>query len=102
MGKILAGKISDIPIGKMLMINSKGKKFLVANIDGNYFAMDDSCTHQKASLSAGTLKNSTVTCPWHGATWDCKTGKMIDFVSKLRNLHTYKVTIESDNVVVNI
>ena len=100
MGKILAGKTSDIPPGKMLKVSSNGKDILVANVDGNYFAMDDTCTHQGASLSEGTLEESTVTCPWHGSTWDCKTGKLMEFATKLKDLGSYKVAVESDSVFV--
>jgi len=100
MGKILAGKTSEIPPGKILKVESEGKTILVANVDGNYFATDDTCTHQGASLSEGTMEGSTVTCPWHGSTWDCKTGKLIQFASQLNDLASYKVTVESDSVFV--
>ena len=100
MGKILAGKTSDIPPGKMLKVSSNGKEILVANMDGKYFAMDDTCTHKGASLSEGTLEGSTVTCPWHGSTWDCKTGKFMDFATKLKDLASYKVAVESDSVFI--
>lgn len=100
MGKILAGKTSDIPQGKMVKVESEGKAILVANVDGNYFAMDDICTHKGANLSGGTLEDSTVTCPWHGSTWDCKTGKLITFATQLNDLASYKVLVESDSVFV--
>jgi len=100
MGKILAGKTSDIPPGKMLKVESGGKAILVANVDGNYIAMDDTCTHQGASLAEGTIEGSTLTCPWHGSTWDCKTGKLIDFASQLKDLRSYTVIVESDSVFV--
>lgn len=100
MGKILAGKTLDIPQGKMLKVSSNGKEILVANVDGKYFAMDDTCTHSGASLSEGTLEGATVTCPWHGSTWDCKTGKLMDFATKLKDLASYKVAVESDSVFI--
>ena len=100
MGKILVGKTSDIPSGKMIMVSTDGKDILVTNVDGNYYAMDDTCTHAGASLSEGSLDGSTVTCPWHGSTWDCKTGKMIAFGVQLKGLSSYKVMVESDNVFV--
>jgi nitrite reductase/ring-hydroxylating ferredoxin subunit len=100
MGKILAGKTSDIPQGKMLKVSSNGKEILVANVDGKYFAMDDTCTHSGASLSEGTLEGATVTCPWHGSTWDCKTGKLMDFATKIKDLASYKVAVESDSVFI--
>ncbi len=100
MGKILAGKTSEIPPGKIVKVEAEGKVILVANVDGNYFAMDDVCTHQGASLSEGTIEGSTLTCPWHGSTWDCKTGKLFAFASQLNDLASYKVVVESDSVFV--
>jgi len=100
MGKILAGKTSEIPPGKMIKVESGGKGILVANVDGNYFAMDDTCTHQGASLSEGTIEGSTVSCPWHGSTWDCKTGRLMDFATKLNDLSSYKTIVEADSVFI--
>ena len=102
MGKILVGKVSDITSGKMVMVSTDGKDILVTNVNGNYYAMDDTCTHAGASLSEGSLDGSTVTCPWHGSTWDCKTGKLIAFGAQLKDLSSYKVTVESDEIFVEV
>mgnify|MGYP001185361181 FL=1 len=100
MGKILVGKTSDIPSGKMVMVSADGRDILVTNVDGNYYAMDDTCSHAGASLSEGSLNGSTLVCPWHGSTWDCKTGKMIEFGVQLNDLSSHKVIIESDEIFV--
>ena len=100
MGKILAGKVSDITSGKMIKLEADGKDILVTNVDGNYYAMDDTCAHAGASLVEGSLDSSTIICPWHGATWDCKTGKMVKFGVQLKDLISYNVTVESDDVFV--
>ncbi len=102
MGKIIAGKISDIPPGKMIKISVDGKDAMVDNIDGDFCAMDDSCTHSGASLSEGSLEGCTVTCGWHKAEFDCKTGKLVKFPAKINNLASYDVTVESDNVFVEM
>ncbi len=59
MGKILVNKTSDVPPGEILKVESQGKEILVANENGNYFAIDDTCTHHGASLSEGILEGST-------------------------------------------
>jgi nitrite reductase/ring-hydroxylating ferredoxin subunit len=102
MGKIIAGKVSDIPTGKMIKISVDGKDVMVANIDGDFCAMDDSCTHSGSSLSEGSLEGCTVTCGWHKAEFDCKTGKLVKFPAKIRDLASYNVTVESDNVFVEM
>ncbi len=102
MGKIIAGKISDIPPGKMIKVSIDGKDVLVANIDGKYCATDDTCTHSGSSLSEGKLDGCTITCGWHGAQFDCKTGKLEKFPAKIRDLVSYNVVVESENVFVEM
>lgn len=102
MGKIIAGKTSDILPGKMIKVSIDGRDILVANIDGKYYATDDSCTHSGSSLSEGKLKGRTITCGWHAAEFDCKTGKLMKFPAKIRDLTSYNIVVESGNVFVEI
>jgi nitrite reductase/ring-hydroxylating ferredoxin subunit len=98
MGKIIAGKIADVPPGKMIKVSIDGKEIMVANVDGTYCAMDDSCTHSGSSLSEGKLDGCNVICGWHGAQFDCKTVKLVKFPAKIRDVTSYNVSIESDNI----
>ena len=100
MARILVGKTTEVMPGQMKKVLVDENEVVVINIDGNYYAMDDTCAHAGASLAEGSLDNSIITCPWHGATWDCKTGKMIKFGVQLKDLAPYKVTVESDEVFV--
>jgi 3-phenylpropionate/trans-cinnamate dioxygenase ferredoxin component len=98
MGKIIVGKTTDIPPGKMQKVAADGKEILVVNIDGNFYAMNDTCTHAGASLSEGSLDGQILTCGWHGAKFDCKTGNLSAFPAKIKNLQSYKVIVESGNI----
>ncbi len=102
MGKIIIGKTTDIPSGKMQKVTADGKDILIANMDGSFYAIDDTCTHSGASLSEGTLDGSIITCGWHGAKFDCKTGKLAAFPAKIKDLHSYKVIIESGNIFLEV
>lgn len=102
MVKIIAGKTTDITPGKMIKVSVDGREILVANIDGVYCATDDSCTHSGASLSEGKLENGVVTCGWHAAQFDCKTGKLVKFPAKIRDLTSYKISVESDDVFIEV
>lgn len=102
MGKIIIGKASDFTPGKIQKVTIDGKDVLVANIDGNYYAVNDTCTHSGASLSEGSLDGHIITCGWHGAKFDCKTGKLSEFPVKIKDLNSYKVLVESENIFVEI
>jgi len=61
MGKIIVGKVADIPAGKMQKVTVDGKEILVMNIDGHFYAINDTCTHAGASLAEGTLDGPILT-----------------------------------------
>lgn len=102
MSRAIAGKVSDLSDGKLHKVSVDGKEILVVNIDGDYFAINDTCTHAGASLSEGKLDDSIVTCGWHGAQFNCKTGNLEKFPAKINNLQYYKVFVESDDVVIEV
>lgn len=100
MDKVIVGTTSELTPGKMKKVSVDGKEVLVVNLDGNYYAIDDTCTHMGASLSEGQLEGSTITCGWHGANFDCKSGKLEKFAAKINDLKSYNVVIESDDIFV--
>ena len=102
MGKIIVGKTTDIPPGKMIKVSIDGRDILVANIDNNFCATDDTCTHSGSSLSEGKLDGCVITCGLHAAQFDCKTGKLVKFPAKIRDLTSYNVTVESENIFVEM
>ena len=96
----MIGKVSEIPPGKMQKVSVDGKDVLVTNVDGKFFAMDDTCTHAGASLSEGQIEGPTLTCGWHGAKFDCPSGKLEKFPAKINDLQAYDVIIESEDLFV--
>ena len=100
MGRFFVCRTTEITPGQMKKVSVDENEILVTNIDGNYFAIDDTCTHAGATLSEGKLEDSTITCDWHGAKFDCKNGKLIKFPGEINDLESYKVIIESDDVFV--
>ena len=102
MAKVVVGKKADIQNGKMVHVEVGGKDILVANIEGNFYAMGDICTHAGANLHEGELEGKVVTCPWHGSKWDVTTGKLIAFPAKIRDEEAYKVIVEGDTVYVDV
>ena len=102
MTKIIAGKTAEFLPGKLAKVSSDGKDILIANVDGNYFALDDTCPHAGASLSEGKLEGCTLICGWHGAQFDCSNGKLVKFPAKINDLKSYNVVIESDDLYVEV
>lgn len=69
--------VKEIPAGKMKHIEIDRKEVAIANINGKYYAFDDRCGHSSARLSMGVINGNIVTCPFHGAQFDCTTGRKV-------------------------
>ena len=100
MERIFVGRTTDIISGQMKKISSDENEIVIININGDYFAIDDTCTHAGGSISEGKLDDSTIICDWHGAQFDCKNGKLLKFPAKINDLKSYKIVIESDKIFV--
>ncbi len=98
MTKFLVGSISDLKDGQLTNITAGGKEIVVGNVAGNYFAMDNVCSHAGAELHEGELDGKELKCPWHGAKWDITTGNLIWFPQDLKKLTSYKTVVE-DNML---
>ena len=72
------GKTTDVGIGQMRAFVADGAKVSVANVGGQFYAFDDTCTHQGCSLADGELEGTTVTCPCHGSEFDVRTGAVLE------------------------
>ena len=76
-GFVKVARIEDVAIGGGKMVEVGGKKIAIFNVDGNYYAIDNTCTHKGGPLSEGGLDGKEVTCPWHGAVFDVTTGEVL-------------------------
>jgi 3-phenylpropionate/trans-cinnamate dioxygenase ferredoxin component len=70
---ILVGRPEDIPLGEAVRVDAE-VPIAVFNVDGELLAIDDTCTHQDASLADGWLEGCAVECPLHAACFDLRTG----------------------------
>jgi nitrite reductase/ring-hydroxylating ferredoxin subunit len=92
-GEVLPGTSKQIAI--------QGRTLGMFNIDGSFFAIDDSCTHRGAPLSEGECEGKEVTCPWHGARFNVETGAYLS-PPAARGVTCYKVQVVGDEVQVEL
>src|SRR5436309_11296711 len=68
---------NDIAPGQARLVNVRGKEIALFNIEGNFFALENACTHEEGPLAEGDIEGHEVTCPWHGARFDIRTGEVL-------------------------
>jgi len=95
-------QVEGIPVGKMIGAEVAGERVLIANVDGELFAMRARCNHMGGPLDRGTLEKNVVTCPLHGSKWDVKTGLLVQFARPLPPERIYKVVVDGNQVFVEV
>jgi 3-phenylpropionate/trans-cinnamate dioxygenase ferredoxin subunit len=90
---------SDIPDGEVRVYDCDGTKIAVCHVDGNFFAVQDLCTHDGGPLGEGELVGSQIECPRHGARFDIKTGKALCLPAVI-DIPTYEVSVRGEEIFV--
>ena len=95
-------RTADIKPGELAGFDVEGIRLAVANADGRFFAIDDTCTHEQCSLAGeGTFEGTTVTCGCHGAQFDVTTGAVLAPPAP-EPVKTYPLHVDQGNVVVDV
>jgi nitrite reductase/ring-hydroxylating ferredoxin subunit len=74
MAKCKVAEPSEIPPGQAKVVEAEGRTLAVFNCDGTFYAIENTCLHRGGPLGEGDLDGTIVTCPWHGWSWDVRTG----------------------------
>jgi nitrite reductase/ring-hydroxylating ferredoxin subunit/uncharacterized membrane protein len=66
-----------VPVDAAVCVDADGVPVLLSRLQGEILALADRCTHRGGPLHEGTVANCRVTCPWHGSTFDLRTGYVV-------------------------
>jgi nitrite reductase/ring-hydroxylating ferredoxin subunit len=89
----------DIEPSTMKVVDIEGEKVFVTNIEGNYYAIGNVCTHMGGPLNEGTLEGFEVECPWHGSKFDVRTGNPTKPPAR-QAVSSYEVKMQDNNILV--
>lgn len=90
---------SEIAPGEALRVEIDGVPIAIWNVDGEFYATSDTCSHEESSLSEGDLWGEVVECPLHGAQFDVRTGEVLSLPA-LFPIATYPVKVENGLIYV--
>ncbi len=91
----------EIEEGDLFPIEVDGEPICLTRIDGSICAFTDNCTHISGPLHQGELDGHILTCPWHGAQFDVRTGKVLRGPAR-QDLMTYPIKIEGKAVLLGL
>ena len=94
-------RASEIPPERVAVFQVGDHEVAVCNVGGDFYAIDDLCTHRGASLTEGACRGTEVICPWHGARFDVRTGASLSPPAS-RSVAAYKVQVVGNEIQVDV
>ena len=93
--------VGELSPGEKKQTDLDGLEVALFNIDGEYYAIEDICTHEGAPLAHGKLAGEEITCPRHGARFNIKTGAAL-CMPAFESVDCYPVKIEGNDILVEV
>jgi 3-phenylpropionate/trans-cinnamate dioxygenase ferredoxin subunit len=101
MGFIKLASVNDAKPNSMMGLTVNDQNILLANVNGNYYAISNVCMHRGCQLSKGKLVGETVVCPCHGSTYELKTGNFTKGPTK-KPEPAYELKVENNDIMINL
>ena len=100
-GWLTVAREDEVPPGQVNVVASGTRRLALCNVNGQYYAIDDVCTHDGGPLDQGELDGEEIECPRHGARFDVTTGRATCMPAVIP-VKTYQVRVEGGEVQVNV
>lgn len=97
---VKVANISDLAPGKCLAVAAGGKTIALFNVEGAFFALDNTCLHRGGPLGEGILEGDVVTCPWHMWEYNVRTGEKVGTPSI--KVASYPVQVDGNDIKVAV
>lgn len=94
-------KVNDLPPGQRKCIDAQGQHIVLINRGGELFAIENQCPHAGLPLSEGTIAGDIIICPYHGYTYNLKTGQNVDYADDFP-VRTFPVRVEQDDIQISL
>ena len=102
MAKVRVASVDEVPVESLKAVMADTTEVCLAHAeDGNFYAINDVCTHENFLLSGGELFDLQVECPQHGSRFNLKTGAVTGLPAVVPT-QVYPVTVEGSDVYVEV
>ena len=98
-GFVKVAETGDLSPGEMKSVVLGQEEVLLANVNGNFYVIGDTCTHAMGQLSQGELDGEQVECPVHGAIFSVITGEVVS-PPAAEGVNAYEVRISGQDILV--
>jgi nitrite reductase (NADH) small subunit len=100
MAPMRTAKTNEITPGTIREFHVEGRAIAVANVEGKFYAINNTCLHRGGPLGQGAMNGKVVTCPWHGWQYDVTTGKVTQNPSV--GVDCYPLEVRGEDIYVDV
>lgn len=93
--------VGDVPDPGRHVVEVDERMIALVHVGGEFFAIDDVCTHDGGPLAAGELDDHQIICPRHGARFDVRDGRALTMPATQPTV-VHEVKVEGDDVLVKV
>jgi 3-phenylpropionate/trans-cinnamate dioxygenase ferredoxin subunit len=98
---VIVANVDELPPNsEPIVVDIHRRWIAVYNLDGQYYAIEDRCTHDDGPLAEGEVEGCIVKCPRHGARFDITTGKALSGPAGTVDVPTYEVRVMDGQIQV--
>lgn len=103
MAFVKVADLDQLGDGELLGLKSGGKAVCLARVEDIVYAFSDNCSHRDFPLSSGEVDpdDCSVTCDWHGARFDFRTGEALSLPAT-RPIRVYPCRVEDGDILVDV
>lgn len=98
---VRAAALDEVPPGTLHGVTVERTKVVLANVDGDVYALRDRCSHADFPLHDGVLQGETLECVHHGAKFDVCSGKATGFPA-IRPVKSYEVDVRDGDIFIQL
>jgi nitrite reductase/ring-hydroxylating ferredoxin subunit len=98
---IKAATTDELADQQAKLVELEGQKIALFRVDGAFYALSDTCTHRGGPLSEGEVEGTEVTCPWHGAKFDLRTGAVLGPPAP-QGVKSYQVRVTGADIEIEV
>ena len=93
--------LADCDVGTLRAVMVEGTPIVLANVEGDIFALQDECSHEEYPLTDGELEGGDLVCIYHGARFECATGRNKS-LRAMRPIKCFAVQVRDDEIYIDL
>ena len=98
---VKVAETKEVAEGQVRVVEAKGQRLALSHVGGEFFALEDLCTHDNGPLGEGSLSGDLIECPRHGARFSVRTGQPVTLPAVLP-VKTYPVKVSGSEIFVHV